>query len=165
MSTSIPDTTLSVQDILDTLPLSAGEAVSINDADINVDFRRVSADLAYWGVLAAKANRAWRIEKLATKRLASVLAIQKRMYLENSGRGKVTISEVESAVETDQSYQEQQNRELEAEFVRDEVASLRDAIYAKKDMLISLGAQLRSERNYDPATNLQRSIIEAKAGL
>jgi hypothetical protein len=143
-----------------TLPFGIGPAVSIDEGDINPDFRRVSADLAYWGNMAAQLHRDWRLEKLATKRLAAALAISKRAALETSGRGKVTISEVDAAVEMDATYQGQQAAELEAEFCKMQMEAFRDAIYAKKDMLVSLGAQMRAEMNSEPS--IRRLVKEAQ---
>jgi len=125
------------------------EAVSIDGENINGEFIRLSADLAYYHAAHAEAVREANLGKLASKNLEGHLKIAFRAQLEDAGR-KVTIPEVDSAVQSDPDYQQSLIDEINLEYEKIRLAGIIDAIRAKKDMLVSYGAQMRAEMQADP---------------
>lgn len=129
----------------------------VDDFDINGEYVRLSADLAYWNEQYAHAYRSWRVAKLAIDRVKSEQRAIIRANLEFE-KAKVTIAEVESLVLCTPQYQDAVRTELDAEFEKMRLFGVVDAVRAKKEMLVSLGAHMRAEMG--PDMSLRRRSIE-----
>lgn len=126
------------------------ELLGVDEANINTHYAKIASELGYWGRMYASVYREWRLAKLQKQRLEAALKQGKRAELEMA-RGKVTIDQVEAAVVADPQMQECENAEVEAEFEKLNVGAVVDALSAKKEMLISLGAHMRAEMGGDPS--------------
>jgi len=134
------------------------ECVSIDRTDLNGEFMRVSADMAYWNEQYAQVVREFHHAKLDASNEEALLRIEHRARLEDDPDVKrVTESMVESAVTQDDRYQRSRRLRIEAEVEKTRVGGIVDSIRSKRDMLVSLGAMVRAEMKGDP------SVLEPRA--
>jgi hypothetical protein len=131
-------------------------AVTILPEAIQEEFVRVPADLAYWGEQYSVAVSDHLHAKNARETTHARLMVEKRAAAQVTG-GKLTVGDLEAAVATDPTYQEVVVAEIEAEARKAAMRTRVDAVHAKKEMLISLGAQLRAEMGADPLTRFAGS--------
>lgn len=138
------------------------QCVKINPEDIQGEFVRIPADLAYWNSQYAAAMRRHLFSKIDTKVLRARLEPEIRAALIAAG-AKLTESMVKAAIDSDERVVEAERMEAEAEVAKNECFGYLDSIRSKKDMLISLGAQLRAEMEGDPLIREQarsRRVME-----
>lgn len=138
------------------------DTVTIEPEGIEEEYIRMPADLAYWCERYARALRAHLEAKHQDKNLRALLAIEHRERLHEalladqqkekskSGSGRVTDSQVNVAVETDERCEDMQARLVGTEVEMVRVKGILEAVRAKKDMLMSLGAHIRAEMDGDP---------------
>ena len=115
---------------------------------IQEEMVRISADLAYWGERYSRALRAFLTAKLDEDRAYAKVAILCREELAQAG--KVTEAMVTSAVESHPEIERARLELIAAEVEKVRLYGVLDAIRSKRDMLQSLGAQLRAEMERDP---------------
>lgn len=132
------------------------KACEIDPLCIQEEYVRLPADLAYWNQKYAIAFRAWARARLSRKRLEAVLAIEHREQFAVDGR-KATEGMVTAAVETDDRLEAAAAFEVEAEVEKVRLWGVLDAVRAKKDMLVSIGAHVRAEMNSDPTVRAQHA--------
>lgn len=133
----------------DDLEKYLAECVDIEPTLITEEMVRAPADMAFWGGRHAEAHKRHLLAKLSRDRTTARLRIEVRERLAMQS-AKVTESMVESAVEMDPEYHAAKLEEVEAEV---EVLRLRnalEAVRAKKDMIVSIGAHIRAEMERDP---------------
>lgn len=128
--------------------------VQINEADMNAEFVKVPAQLAYWNNRYAIIYRHWLERKAMKEQLYAQLAIDIRTRL-SIGASRVTLTEVESAVLLEPEYQQAKAKEIVAESEKVRLFGILDAIRSKRDMLVSLGANMRAEMQHDPSLRSQ----------
>jgi hypothetical protein len=129
------------------------DCANVEPEALDEEFIRVPADLAYWNERYAQAHKSHLLAKLDSERTEASLMLEMREKLKAMG-GKPTVDEVRANVITDPTYGSARLAEIEAEVERTRLRGLVGALEAKKDMLQSLGAKLRSEMS-DP---LLRSV-------
>ena len=131
------------------------ECVCIDDDDLRSEYVRVSTDLAYWAkkhgeaeyeYLAAKAN-VKRSEAAAYTDAMQILADE---YDVGKLPKKPTEKMVEARAAEDENVDDALDRFARASSWRKEVDGYVEAIKSKRDMLVSLGADLRKEREAEP---------------
>lgn len=142
------------RDPLSILDAFLRESVGIDASNIDGEFRRIPGDLAYWNTLYAHALRDMLKGKMHLDVTRARLDSEMRIRLLNEG-AKVTESNVAAMVEQDQEFMEVRLAYIDAEVRKNEMFGAVDAVRAKKDMLISLGAQLRAEMGNDPSIREQ----------
>ncbi len=120
------------------------DCVSIDATRINEEFTRLPGDVAYLSELYSQANRAHLVAKAEFEFLEAQRAIYHREVAQDTGR-KATEGSIREAVVTDPEYQAGRLRVVEAEAEKQACRGRLDAVMAKKDMLVSLGATLRAE--------------------
>lgn len=142
-----------------TTQMDLAEDLKIDSVDINQAFCDQPAIYAYWATVAAQAKALYDRKKLAVdkkedyikKTLVGELDTEVRMELEMNGE-KVTETKVTNGIYVHSRYKEEiaelyemkeELLELQAQVTTLEIA--KDAMNQRKDMLISLGAQLRQE--------------------
>jgi len=130
------------------------DCVNIDPLEVQAEFIRLPGDLAYWNARYARALRAHLTSKIAVNVTYARLEPKLRMAITDAG-GKATEAMVKSAVEGNADYILAQERAVEAEVEKNEVYGALDAIRSKKEMLISLGAHMRSELEGDPTLREQ----------
>lgn len=125
------------------------DCVQILPEALNEEFVRVGADLAYWNEQFSRASRRFLHTKMALEQTEARLSIQIREAL-NGGGARVTEAMIVSRVITDDVYTEVRLGHVEAEAEKVRLYGVLDAIRTKRDMLVSIGAQMRAEMNADP---------------
>jgi hypothetical protein len=128
--------------------------VMIDPLQIQEEFVRVPAELAYWNEKLAVALRNHLRAKIDLDRTQARLRIEKRVVLAGPG-GKVTESMVDSEVEQDKTYQDALEATVAAEVERSRLRGVVEAIQAKRDMLTMLGSHIRAEMERDPLVRAQ----------
>lgn len=141
--------------------LNLGEDLAIDYSDINQSFIDQPAKFAWWATVCAQARAIYehskeqveRYEDFIKQQLIGELDAKMRTKIELDG-GKVTESKVEKAIYASDEYKaaiEQLNDMRDSMLKAQENYSIlyaaRQAMDQRKDMLISLGAQLRQEVN------------------
>ncbi|PCJ25638.1 MAG: hypothetical protein COA94_06055 [Rickettsiales bacterium] len=138
------------------------ESVSLDRTDLNREFARVSSDLAYWGEKYAQAERCHAEAKAEHEQVQARLYRQVRAVLEADAAAKasaaptkkaparVTDSHVESEVVLTADYAVAYQEVIDCESAKTRVRMIIEAVKTKRDMLVSLGAQLRAELRGEP---------------
>ena len=124
------------------------ECVRINSDNLQEEFCRVPADLAYWGERMADAAKDAKLAKLHREKTESVLYAKHRAELSNFG--KTTEAAIRAAVVDDPAYEKAKIREIEADAAATAFKNRFWAVSAKKDLVQSLGATIRVEMQRDP---------------
>ena len=139
--------------------INLAEDLAIDIAHINQAFCEQPAKYAYWATIAAQAKalvdakkaEVERFEDTLKKTLVGELDAEIRMTLDANGE-KITESKVANGIYVHPSYKEAQEQlyqakeellNLQKQFVVLDIA--KESMNQRKDMLISLGAQLRQE--------------------
>ena len=133
------------------------ESVSIERTNINEEFIRVPADLAYWGEQCARSERDEAEAKAELERVEASLYKKHRALLELAS-GKITESMVNAEVVNSAQYHGARESLIEASEAVKHCKSVTEAVKSKRDMLISLGAQMRAERSGIPQINEEPSL-------
>jgi hypothetical protein len=142
------------------------EAVTIMPELIQDEFVRVVPALARFNHVYAVAQKRFMRAQYNLKRLEAELYVASRNAIIEMG-GKPTEAMIEAAVRTAPAYQACVDELVEAEFGKAEAYGNVDAIRTKKEMLISLGAHIRSELDGDPATRERsrgRRLLDEQEG-
>lgn len=128
------------------------DSVAIEPEAIQEEMVRVPSDIAYWGEQKANALKAFKIAKLTKERGEATLNMTHREALALGATKAPTVDAVRASVVSDSRYEELALAEIEAEATYAALQTRFTAICAKKDMVQSLGAQLRAEMEKDPMT-------------
>lgn len=156
-----------------------GDDLAIDPGDINQSFIDQPGKFAWWAVMAAKARaKADRLKVAAEKQddfirktLVGTLDSKVRQELELDGE-KITESKVTSGIYKHADYiaaVDEYNKLREQWVQANEDASVleaaRDAMYQRKDMLISLGANMRMDMsNVELSMKKQQVADTIRAG-
>lgn len=133
------------------------QCVQLNPEDLQNEFCRTGADLAYFGARFAEALKTWRLAEGSRKRMWAKLYMYYRSELTEQDKGRVTEKQIESAVEVDAQYEKARLVEVTAEAYHLSAKTEFIAVQAKKDLLQSLGAQVRAEMSADPTIRDNRA--------
>lgn len=137
------------------------DAVTIDPLRLSDEYTCVAAHLAYWNERFREANEAYLETKYDLKRTTAHAYLFYRAELEEGGE-KFTDSRLSALVEVDSKVITAGDKHLRAEIVKGRISGILDAVRAKKEMLISLGAHVRAELGGDPA--MRRMHQEANQG-
>lgn len=126
------------------------ECVTIEPMALEEEFVRVPADLAYWGARWADAVKEASLAKLRRNEVEAAIDSEYRAAAAASGE-KVTEKVIASRVAADDRM-----RAIEIDLIESEARAARarafaDAVRAKKDMVVSLGSQVRAEMAANPS--------------
>jgi hypothetical protein len=135
------------------LDLYAKRVTAIDPVMLRDEYIRLPADLASWNARQALAQEAFMEADLALDRTEARLSIEWREGM-TADNAKVTEGTVKERVRCDQKYVDARMAVIEAEVELARVKGVVQAILAKKEMLISLGAHVRAELN-DPKIRQQ----------
>ena len=127
--------------------------ITINPHDISGEFVRLPSDLAFWSEKYNSAAEASMRAKLHREKCAAEVELAVRKVALQSGE-KITESVVSARVAVDPDYHEMSMAYVDAEADRNRLRSTVDAILAKKDMLVSLGAHARAEMTANISTRI-----------
>ena len=139
------------------------ECVHIDPLAVQDEYVRVSADLAYWNAQYAKSVRDSLIAKVELDILERELYPKCRQVLEDGG-----VRPTEAAIDIEctsprattighsDAWKAAKRQLAEAEADKAKAYGVVDAVRAKKDLLISLGAHIRAEMERDPVLRDQQ---------
>lgn len=137
------------------------QSVTVEPLQLEEEFVRLPADLAYWHARAADALRDYQMSKLEQDKTEANLRIVVREHIIATG-GKPTESQVESGVMLRPEYSEARARTIEAEVEYQRLRGVCEAVRVKRDALVALGQQARAEMS-DPVVRQQ--VADRKVGL
>lgn len=147
------------------------DTVQIEPLALEEEFIRLPADLAYWNERYSQAVRAFLVSKIEAERCEARLHMEVRTRLaaaapEGAKSKGPTVADIEAAVESQPELQAARMRALDAEVDKVRLQGVLDAVRAKRDMLVQLGARARIEMEADPvirdriaARNAQREGV------
>lgn len=125
-------------------------SVEVDGSNIREEYMRVSADVAFWSNQFAHAHRRMLLAKILLERASAGAYLVERETAEDMGK-KVTEAMIDARVRSDPDVQRAEAELVEAEFERERLKGVTEAIRAKRDMLVSLGATMRAEMQGDPS--------------
>lgn len=125
------------------------ECVTIEPMALEEEFVRVPSDLAYWGARWADAQKEASLAKLQRDQVEAAIDAEHRMAAASAGE-KVTEKVIASRVLTDDRMKAVEIELIEAEARATRARAFCDAVRAKRDMVISLGSQVRAEMQANP---------------
>lgn len=142
------------------------ECVAVNAQDLQGEYVRVAADLAYWNERFADVYAYWLERKEVTEQVSSrrfeILKVE--LEIEKVGGGRVTLAEVESALRVDEDVIQAKSKQHSAEAEKVRLAGRLDAIRTKRDMIVSLGAHIRAELEGDPMLRADARVAREVRG-
>lgn len=134
------------------------ECTRIEPMCIQEEYVRLPGDMSYWNERYAHSYRRWLEVKIAREQIYYRVWREAQDQLIMSGKGKVTLAEVEAGVVQDPSYTQIEMEKAQCEGDKVLLAGIMECLRAKKEMLISLGAHLRMEMGGDPMIRTQTAI-------
>lgn len=134
-------------------------SVIIEREDMDLEFARLPGDLAYWNERYARSLMSFHEADLAFDHTKAQLFVEHKLQLQEKAgstdpRKGANLDSIKAAVEQDERYMDAKRRMVIADVERVRMRGVCDAVTAKKDMLQSLGAKLRSEMS-DPIVRNQ----------
>lgn len=126
------------------------EDLHVDRFDLNTEFEKHSERFAWYATAYELAQAYEGRLKNDLERLYALLDIQARAKMTQNNI-RITEKKVENTVITDNTYMKLQDEYQEAKLQTGVLKAARDAMYAKKDALISLGANIRAEMASDPS--------------
>ena len=133
------------------------DCVKVEPVALEDEFIRLPGDLAYWSERYADAYEMFLDAKLVRERVYAELTMKHRDRLSLTSKGRVTVGEIEAAVILDADYLEAKTNENAAESNKIRMHGIVEALRAKRDMLISVGAHQRAEMDHDPSIRVRRA--------
>lgn len=119
--------------------------VSIDDEDMVGEYSTVAHHLALWGTRYAAAQEAFLRAKLGRDHLEGRLRLTLRVEQEELTGKRVTEATLDALIKADERFVAAKVTEIEAEAESLRVRGILQALRAKADMLVSLGATQRTE--------------------
>lgn len=123
-----------------------GDSLDITPEAIEEEYVRCVPHLARQNELYAEAVRRFLHAERAVKKLAAHLYLQFR----EEATKRISEHTLKAMVETDESYQDAKIEAIEAEAAKVKLYGRVEAMRAKKEAIISIGAQLRAEMGGSP---------------
>lgn len=140
------------------------ECVTIEPMALEEEFVRVPADLAYWGARWADAQKAASMAKLTRDQVEAAIDAEHRMAAASAGE-KVTEKVIASRVLLDERMKAVEIELIEAEAQASRARAFCDAVRAKRDMVVSLGSQVRAEMQANPTIRDQMTAARLVKGV
>lgn len=140
------------------------DAVHIEPMALEEEFIRIPSDLAYWNEKYAVSLREYLTAKAERERIEGQLMCDPTFAaeLETEIGKRPTVDQLKGGIRNNERYISAQVRERAADTERHRLRGCVDAIGAKRDMLISLGAHHRLEMMGDPI--VRRNMADARRG-
>jgi hypothetical protein len=130
------------------------EAVAIDPLLLEEEFSGIGSRLAYWNEQYAESFRQFLRAKANYDRTEATRYLAIREELDNGGK-KPTEATVKANVEVDDEVVTARLRLVDCEAEKVRLWGVLDALRAKKDALISLGAHIRAEMGGSPSMREQ----------
>lgn len=126
----------------------ARSCVTLDNNNLQGEFVKYTSDFAYWGAKVAAAKMHESLAKMAKDATAADLDVSAREAL--AGDKKPTEAMIGAWVTRHPAMQAAEKDYVTATFEYDRVRAVWDALRAKRDMLVGLGAQQRAEMQNEP---------------
>jgi hypothetical protein len=127
------------------------DVTAIDPAQVQDAFMRLPGEVAHWAAKLAKASRELTLTKARAQMMENRLVARVRDEIGASSGRKASLSESERKARSTQQWLEWQTEIARAEEAKVLAKGVLDALTAKRDALISVGASLRAEmNNLDP---------------
>jgi hypothetical protein len=124
--------------------------VEIDDLCLDEEFKRVAADLAYWTHQYALAQRRYLMAELEQDKVKARLHLMCKANAAFSDKGKgKTVPDLAAEVQVHPEFLAAAVELIDSDSEKLRLRGIVDAVIAKKEMLISLGAKLRVEMQGD----------------
>ena len=129
------------------------DSTEINPVALQTEFVQLSGHLAYWTQQYAEAQTQAATAKAALEQLEAKISLDHRTDREIKGM-KATEALLSELVHTDDRWIKAKRAHILADGNRLKVSGIVDAIHAKKDMLVTLGAHMRAEMAAFPSVGV-----------
>lgn len=126
------------------LELYRQACVRIVPEAIQEEYVRTPSDVSYWSEQHALVYREWQLAKFTREQEWGAAVTRARAELASFG-GKATVDAVEAEAINDRKFVKAKRDELTLEGEKVRLAGMMEALRTKRDMLVSLGAHLRTE--------------------
>lgn len=136
------------------------DCVTLDEDDLQGEYTRVSADMAYWTRRAAASEEAYLAAKANVKReeASAWLAVRDKLEEEEVQRADeedrkpkpAAVAVIDRHVVVHAGVHHAQATLARVARAREEARGVIDAIFTKREMLVSLGAHVRKEMERDP---------------
>lgn len=136
------------------------QCIDFEPALIDEEFTRLSGDFGYWNEMVANASKELMLAEWQEKKTEAQLYLKYKEPAE--GKKPPTEATVDAAIKCDPTYEAAHLKFIEAQYEYTQLAGRAKTISKKAEMLVSLGAQLRQEREGDKRI-LERSFAERRA--
>lgn len=131
----------------------AKECVRLEPTALEEEFVRYTADLAYWGQRLAEVKQDEALKKLSRDTTQADLDVGAREAL--AGDKKPTEAMISAWVQKHPAMSAAEKECISATFEVDRVRAVWEAMRAKRDMLVGLGAQQRAEMQHEPSVKME----------
>lgn len=135
---------------IDAVHSAVMDAVSIEPMALDEEFSKIPSLLASFNEQYADAYRKHLVAKHGVDRSYAACYLRHREEAEARGE-KVTEGLLKARVDADEQYHAAQDRAISAEVEKLRLWGVLDALRAKRDALISIGAHLRAEMQGNPS--------------
>jgi hypothetical protein len=125
------------------------DCVRIEPLALEQEYVRLPADFAYWGERYSVAMRTYLQLEEDTKRTTARLWMETREKLTAAGK-KPTEAMIDAAMRQEEEHQKAHAALVGAEAEKERLRVVMEAIRTKREMLVSLGATIRQEKEHDP---------------
>lgn len=137
--------------------LKLRERLKIEPLALEEEFVRCPSDISYQSAKYARALGEYLRCRSAQKRMRGLLLLKAYQQLRDTG-GKPTESQVAAMVDQDPRWLRMRHAEDNADALREKAKGDMQAVLAKKDMLVQMGATARAEMERDPAIRDRRYV-------
>lgn len=137
------------------LELELRARLSIDPSALDDEFLACPMDTAHLGRKLSEAIKAHLKAKKAAKRIRALVGVEVRATKRIDGK-PLGVDAVKDEVELDPRVDAADAAEIEAEATRERAKTDFEAVRAKRDMLVQLGAARRAEWESDPVVRAQR---------
>jgi hypothetical protein len=145
------------------LELDLRVRLSIDPSALDEEFVECAMNTAHLGWKLSEAIRAHLKAKKAARRARALVSVVKRAEMTVNGKAP-TVDAVRDEVELAPEVDAADAAEIDAEVARERAKTDFEAVRAKRDMLVQLGAARRAEWESDPTVRAQRRERWSKDG-
>lgn len=121
--------------------------IDFEPALISDEFTRLAADFGYWNEKTAEAGKVLMLAEWEEKKTEAKLYLKYKQA--EPGAKAPTEAAVDAAIRTDPIFEELHLETVEAQYTHDQLTGRLKTLSKKADMLVSMGAHIRQEKDGD----------------
>lgn len=132
------------------------DSINIVPEMIEEEYTRLPGDIGYWNAQFARAVRTHLMAKRLVKKTEARLTLKYSRPPELLGDAlpgpwkQPSVAQLEALVQNDDELEQAEQCLIEAEVEKTRIYGIVEAVRAKREMIVSLGAHLRIEMQHDP---------------